>query len=217
LGIGYLHGHRSFEYLGATSSSSTTPSPGKSSFTSALIWAFEQFAEEAVPKKFTMTELANKIRDAPNFPREQVPTLIARDPQCSQRIVLSPLPSKGEEDAGAEEPKEVVPEYLELRFYFDKAPNDHELKDLALALTRHINNSKGGSLYRVSFGGLYSVVQNAVRIWTSKWRSSTQTNHPVSTSPSPNLAETTRAGRKRTAPVRPSEAAKRGGKRGKQE
>lgn len=127
-----------------------------------------------------MTELANKIREAPNFPREQVPTLIARDPQCAQRIVLSALPHEGEQDPGTEEPKTVVPECLELRFYFDKEPEDHELKELALALTRHINNCKGGSLYRVSFGRLYSVVRNAARIWAARrWKSSVQADHAV--------------------------------------
>jgi hypothetical protein len=166
-----------------------------------------------------MTELANKIRDAPNFPPEQVPTLIARDPQSAQRIVLSALPSEGQPDQRTEEPKAVVPECLELRFYFDKPPQDHELKELALALTRHINTFKGGSLYRVAFGRLYSVVHNAAKLWAGekRWRgrnSSTQANPTVSVSEPPLMIEnhlsqsiativrTARTSRRRNAPAR---------------
>jgi len=192
--IAYLYDNRSFEYLGATSSSSTTPSPGESSFTSALIWALQKFAEEEVPKKFTMTELANKIRTAPNFPPAQVPTLIARDPQSAQRIVLSALPSEGEQDLRIEETKAVVPECLELRFYFDREPEDHELKELALALTRHINTFKGGSLYRIAFGRLYSVVHNAAKRWAGgRWRGTGQANDASLISEPPLMTENRRS------------------------
>ncbi|KAL9035476.1 MAG: hypothetical protein Q9180_004842, partial [Flavoplaca navasiana] len=64
---------RSFEYLGATSSGDTTKAPGPGSFSSALIWALGVLAKES--GGFTTSTLANKIREAPNFPKKQVPIL----------------------------------------------------------------------------------------------------------------------------------------------
>jgi hypothetical protein len=153
---------RSFEYLAATSASSTTPSPGDRSFTSALIWALKEFAEEETPRKFTTTELVNKIREGPFFPPNQVPTLMARDPHSVQRIVLAPLPSGEKTGPTIDESPRTVPACLELRFFFDKEPQERELEDLALALKKLINRGTG-SLYKVYFGGLYSLIHDAAR------------------------------------------------------
>jgi hypothetical protein len=91
---------RSFEYLAA----STTPytrSPGKSSFTSALIWALEKLAHQS-PREdsqwspmFTTSKLAKKISECPDFPEEQNPSLTTRDVEAWQHIILAPLPREG--------------------------------------------------------------------------------------------------------------------------
>jgi hypothetical protein len=184
----FVYTFRSFEYLAATSAASTTPSPGDRSFTSALIWALKKFAEEETPRKFTTTELVNKIREGPNFPPDQVPTLMARDPHSVQRIVLAPLPGGEKTGAAVEEPPRTVPTCLELRFFFDKEPQERELEDLAQALKKHINRGSG-SLYKVYFGGLYSLIHDAAR----RWRNFAQSNHarpisPVSSSASDSLS-----------------------------
>ncbi|KAI4175771.1 MAG: hypothetical protein LQ343_001384 [Gyalolechia ehrenbergii] len=90
LGRGRGFGTRCFEFLGATSSGATTRCPGPASFTSGLIWALEVLAKEH--ERFTTTTLANKIRQAPNFPKKQVPTLQERNDLSSlRRIVVAPL------------------------------------------------------------------------------------------------------------------------------
>ena len=182
----YVYYFRSFEYLAATSAASTTPSPGDRSFTSALIWALKKFAEEETPKKFTTTQLVNKIREGPNFPSDQVPVLMARDPHSVQRIVLAPLPSGEKTGLAVDESPRTVPACLELRFFFEKEPPEHELEDLALALKKHINRGSG-SLYKVYFGGMYSLIHDAAR----RWKNFAQSNHAKPTSPvSPNSSDT---------------------------
>ena len=64
-----------------------------------------------------------------------------------------------------EEPVRTMQECLELRLYFDQTPQDGEVEDIALTLKRHINNSKSGSLCRVSFGRLYSIAHHYVQKW----------------------------------------------------
>jgi len=181
----FVYTFRSFEYLAATSAASTTPSPGDRSFTSALIWALKEFAEEETPRKFTTTELVNKIREGPFFPADQVPTLMARDPHSVQRIVLGPLPSGGKTAPTVDESPRTVPACLELRFFFDKEPQERELEELALALKKLINRGSG-SLYKVYFGGLYSLIHDAAR----RWRNFAQSNHARPVSPiSPNSSD----------------------------
>ncbi|KAL8720869.1 MAG: hypothetical protein Q9225_002348 [Loekoesia sp. 1 TL-2023] len=96
LGRGRGFGSRCFEFLGATSSGATTRCPGPNSFTSGLIWALEALAKEN--ERFTTTTLANKIRQAPNFPKKQVPILQERNDGSSlRRIVIAPLLERHED------------------------------------------------------------------------------------------------------------------------
>lgn len=69
----------------------TTPVPGQDSFTSALIYALEALVEEK--GRFTTVELLRKIKkDAPNFPKDQIPVLSDRkDDVQAGRIMLQPL------------------------------------------------------------------------------------------------------------------------------
>ncbi|KAL8859653.1 MAG: hypothetical protein Q9178_003767 [Gyalolechia marmorata] len=78
---------RCFEFLHAPSSGMKAPGP--SSFTSGLIWALRVLAKER-PGRFTTSTLANKIREAPNFPKQQMPIISERD-YPSERIVIAPL------------------------------------------------------------------------------------------------------------------------------
>jgi hypothetical protein len=165
---------RCFEFLGATNASTVTPIPGKTSFTSALIWALKEFAEKDPPQKFTTTELASKIQEAPHFPRDQEISLRSRNLLSTQRIVLSPLQEDGLQNQVTEDPIRKSPECLELRLYFDPGPQDNDLYELAMALTRHIKDSQGshhGVLYRVSVGRIYSLAHNAALKWLEHKRS----------------------------------------------
>ncbi len=125
----------------------STPVPGKSSFTSALIWALEALADEKVEGRFTTEELLKKITShAPNFPRGQTPVLSARNTGSSTgRIMLYPLqkagsdtPSNTSSDSGGalsrvDLAKQSV---LTLHFKFDDKPT---LTDIEL-LGKEVNS-----------------------------------------------------------------------------
>ena len=85
---------RKFEYLAATKAMESTRAPGKTSFTSALIWALETLAESG--EAFTTEELLKgTMNEAPHFPKNQTPVLFDRFHYSpAWRIVLSPLSAR---------------------------------------------------------------------------------------------------------------------------
>lgn len=169
---------RSFEYLAA----STTPytrSPGKSSFTSALIWALEKLAHQS-PREdsqwspmFTTSKLAKKISECPDFPEEQNPSLTTRDVEAWQHIILAPLPREGvsaltpapnsededgnedeDEDEEEEEDNKPVQQFLSLTFHFKHKEDESELlKKLADHLKKFMKLEP--SLHKVQWGGIW--------------------------------------------------------------
>ncbi len=83
--------YRKFETLAATTAMDKTPAPGRESFTSALIWAFEALAESQ--DCFTTLELLKAtMNEAPHLPKRQIPVLSDRVYYNSaDRIMFSPL------------------------------------------------------------------------------------------------------------------------------
>jgi len=111
--------------------------------------------------KFTTTELRLKIKDAPEFPKDQTPMLKSRDVSSIERIVLGPLPPSDEKPPSPEEgPSSANTECLMLRCFFERTPTREELKSLARCLQRHISTQKS-PLTRVAYGGLHSLEQRA--------------------------------------------------------
>ena len=169
-------GTRCFEFLGATSSGATTKSPGPHSFTSGLIWALRVLAKES--GRFTTSTLANKVREAPNFPRTQVPILYERnDLAFLQRIVIAPLLNgDGASTASPAENKDTVPHqpwgFLELRISLEKRPTKAEIREFAKGVSLmvqtidlEVRHVKWGGLYRsLSTDVLHlPMIRNAVR------------------------------------------------------
>ncbi|KAH7330215.1 hypothetical protein BKA65DRAFT_54129 [Rhexocercosporidium sp. MPI-PUGE-AT-0058] len=166
LGRGSNLNSRSFEHLAA----STTPytrSPGDHSFTSALIWALKDlgspFQESPM---FATSKLAKRIYDAPNFPREQKPSLTTRNVDALHHIILAPIPhdrsidtpvpDNVEEDEEAEsddESDKAVPQFLSLTFQFKEAQDDENLKKLADHLKMFMRLDTG--LQKVQWGALW--------------------------------------------------------------
>lgn len=164
--------NRSFEYL-AASTSPYTRSPGKQSFTSALIWALEKLAQQP-PREasqaspmFTTSKLAKKISECPDFPEEQNPSLTTRDIEAWQHIILAPLPADGaasltpapnseHEDEDEEEDENDKPndQFLSLTFHFKHKQDESELlKKLADHLKKFMKVEP--SLHKVQWGGLW--------------------------------------------------------------
>ncbi|KAK7991005.1 homeobox domain-containing protein [Apiospora arundinis] len=82
--------HRAFEYLAATSAYSTTRSPGRKSFTRALIWSLDHLLEKQT--RFTLGELVRTIyNDAPHFPKKQCPMIFHGQDPVLRFIMIAPL------------------------------------------------------------------------------------------------------------------------------
>ncbi|KAL8942351.1 MAG: hypothetical protein Q9216_001733 [Gyalolechia sp. 2 TL-2023] len=197
LGRSRAFGTRCFEYLGATSSGATTRCPGPASFTSGLIWALEALAKEH--ERFTTTLLANKIRQAPDFPKKQVPILQERNNNCSslRRIVIAPL-LEGQEDTkaiptavGMTTPPQAWG-FIYLSISLDKRPSTTEVaklaKDVSLMMETtdlKVRNVKWGGLFRYS-PMLRKAVRAFLRMKKVERRQSHHYPHAASSSlPSP--------------------------------
>jgi hypothetical protein len=137
---------RSFEFLAACGSQVETNMPGPKSFTRALIWALKTLVESR--KRFTTLELQTKImHDAPNFPRDQFVPVLERDHPCDQRLVLAPQP-KGSDHVQSESVtsesgnEETTEDFLDLRFWYSKRPDEEEINNLAESLKKLIRDQK---------------------------------------------------------------------------
>ena len=146
---------RSFEFLGACSSGNTTPAPGPKSFTRALIWALKSLAQQE--KRFTVSGLSRKIREAPNFPQVQVPVQLDRGPGSIERIMLAPLPEPidGTESASNEIEVTEPQGLLNLNFIFDKPPTKDVITNFGENLNKFIIREKM-PVNRIVWGGLTS-------------------------------------------------------------
>ena len=146
---------RCFEFLGACGSGNTTPSPGPKSFTKALIWALTSLARDET--RFTISGLSRKIREAPNFPRNQVPVQLDRGAGSIERIMLAPLPqTTGQTESSLNEPQITEPQgLLNLNFIFDKPPTQDIIIQFGENLNKFINRQEM-PVDRIVWGGLTS-------------------------------------------------------------
>lgn len=146
---------RSFEYLGACSSGNTTLSPGEGSFTTALIWALKALAD--AQSRFLVSELSSKIREAPNFPIDQVPVQFDRGVRSLQRIMLAPLPEISDQaDSTLEGSSAVGPQgLLNLHMVFNVPPTKKEIRQFGEAMNRFMCQN-GMPVDRIIWGGLTS-------------------------------------------------------------
>jgi hypothetical protein len=136
--------NRIFEFLGAAGPDETTPLPGPDSFTSALIFALDEFAKDK--DSFTSSELLDKICNAPNFNRAgQLPCLSERAMHSSRRLILEPLTEAAENsrmsDRNRRDEEDDSSKYcLNLQFLLPKIPSDDEYKNMCDGLINLIRN-----------------------------------------------------------------------------
>ncbi len=109
-----------------------------------------------------MSELSSKIRDAPAFPRDQVPVQFDRAPHSIERIVLTPL--SGTSDAPTNDGQNGVATtfddttfqgLLHLNFIFTEPPTKKIIEKLAKSLNRAMKVEKM-PVSRIAWGGLSS-------------------------------------------------------------
>ena len=152
---------RLFEYLAATKEMDSTPVPGETSFTSALIFALEALVKEK-DGRFTTDELLRKIRhEAPNFPKGQTPVLSDREEgnTSAGRIMLHPLDRNGtsaqstsKEGPGLDPTKRQT---LTLHFDYSERPSDALIEMLGFQLNNVFDRNSLG-VTRVRLGSLRS-------------------------------------------------------------
>ena len=149
---------QSFEYLAATAADDTTASPGKTSFTSALIWALKELAKDS-SARFTTVHLLGKIQEAPNFPDDQKPILSKRrENPANERIILHPL-KQGSPVDGALNPNGTVrrnapqQDVLTLKFVFESRPSVDDIRHLGSDLN-HVVRQHQLHVNRIMWGGI---------------------------------------------------------------
>ena len=149
---------RLFEYIAATRAMETTPRPGESSFTAALIYALRCLLDEKKGRRFTTTELMGKIVKAPNFPEDQAPQLSDRlENSPGGRIMLHPLPRPGSNPQAAScEPPSIDSSrqtIVTLHFDFGEKPTEEQVKKLGGDLNGIFERESLG-VNRVRWGGM---------------------------------------------------------------
>lgn len=152
---------RLFEYLAATKEMGSTPVPGESSFTSALIFALEALVKEK-DGRFTTDELLRKIQhEAPSFPKGQTPVLSDREEgnTSAGRIMLHPLDRDGTSaQSPSKEGTNLDPtkrQILTLHFDYSERPSDTLIETLGFQLNNVFDRNTLG-VTRVRLGSLRS-------------------------------------------------------------
>ena len=108
-------------------------------------------------KLFTISGLSRKIREAPNFPRDQVPVQLDRGAGSIERIMLTPLPqTDGHTESSRDEPQIPEPQgLLNLNFIFDKLPSKDAITQFGENLNKFIIREQM-PVHRIVWGGLTS-------------------------------------------------------------
>ncbi|MCJ1244330.1 hypothetical protein MMC30_001528 [Trapelia coarctata] len=150
---------RSFEYLAATGAGDTTPCPGPTSFTSALIWALTELEKEF--GRFTTQQLTEKIKNgAPEFPPRQTPILSKRSNLNSASFIMLEPISTGRSTGlvrlrSASSHENAAPVAMTLRVMWDSRPPISEVERFGKALNDTIA-SHNFQVSRIMWGGIQS-------------------------------------------------------------
>ena len=134
-----------------------TMRPGKDSFTRALIYALKALVEKRPDGRFTTVELLNKIKEAPEFPKDQNLTLSDREKKGSAgRIMLHPL--QGRDSDGALPRRKAasllpfIGRTLTLHFDFSEKPSEDYVERFGRELNEFFELNVG--VNRVRWGGM---------------------------------------------------------------
>ena len=119
------------------------------------MWALEALVEAQT--KFTLSELCCKIREAPDFPPDQIPAQYDRGGQTFERIIIAPLPEIGNDEKNASEGiDDSDPQgLLHLNFFFEEPPSKDIIDNMANGMNRLVYE-QGLPVNRIVWGGLVS-------------------------------------------------------------
>ena len=104
-----------------------------------------------------MSQLSSRIREAPNFPKDQVPVQLDRGDGSIERIMLAPLPEEVDstEDARIKSDTPTQQGLLHLNFIFDEPPTKANITNFGKNLNRFMWKEKM-PVNRIVWGGLTS-------------------------------------------------------------
>ena len=167
-------GYHTFEFLGACEKGETTPPPGHTSFTRALIWALVRMAEES-PRGFSTLQLKNKISKYEHFAtdKKQHLSLSLRERLTSRmHVFITPRTSASNSvpsSARAEETTghSTLGEWLGFRLYFDRYQSPEDIHKLADAFNEFVSDHRGQGLHEVELENKSSRIR---LIPKDKWR-----------------------------------------------
>ncbi|KAL9088953.1 MAG: hypothetical protein Q9165_006010 [Trypethelium subeluteriae] len=171
--------HR-YEVLAACTADAKTHIPGKSSFTSALIWALERLYNRKDKPYFRTTELLQVIIQCPQFPQDQHPFVKERV-HDTDHIALAPRTSGNQPiindiKKGDHTQSPVKTSYYDLRFHTNDL-SDEELISFGTKL-QELAASRKLPAHRVSLLGKNSVWKShrwqAAAAYGSIWREHTK-------------------------------------------
>ena len=157
--IGRSSAPKRFETLAACTADTRTHIPGKTSFTTALIWALRELRARADKPFFPSSELRTTIMRCPDIPKHQIPQLNERIPNL-QHIVMAPFaPGNKSLATLTQDQKETVQavktSYIDLRFHFDDC-DEEKIIDVAKLLRKYMLDDQVPA-QRIDFLGKNSV------------------------------------------------------------
>lgn len=103
------------------------------------MWALQVLKAEH--GRFNVSQLAYKIRQAPGFPRDQLPALLIRTPGSIERITLSPLDDIRNEPL-ASSGDTISQQLLQLRFSLAERASIKMVEKLAKTIDRAFSNAQ---------------------------------------------------------------------------
>lgn len=149
---------RSFEILTACAHNQRTPTPGPHSFTTALVWALKELARS---EGFFTNQLNAKIREYPDFSRNQQPQLFpSRFDPSGDYLHMAPVSGLRQQPSGTTRSKrneEVEKEQmLDLRFHYKGEISGADLEHLTNALKVGVLRRADIKAHRVTALGRYN-------------------------------------------------------------
>ncbi|KAF2233663.1 hypothetical protein EV356DRAFT_577271 [Viridothelium virens] len=149
-------GYHTFEFLGACEKGETTPPPGYTSFTRALIWALKRMAEEH-PQGFSTMQLKNRISNYEHFDtnKEQHISLSLRERLTSRRhVFITPRTSTSSSVPNETQTQESTDhstpgEWLDFRLYFNRYQSLEDIHKLADDFTGFVWDHRDQELHEV--------------------------------------------------------------------
>lgn len=164
--------HNNFEFLGSCGAEQLTRSPGKESFTQALIWALSELAPSDAP--FDTVKLLAKIVKHEGFPHDQVPCLAFRDHPSNEHVVIA---RKSLVDAAKVPTREAKQEEMEhkesidIRLHFDSFVDEKVIVATATELKRLIDDRTNDFHVKdIAFKGKVSLLERTASEFVKKAR-----------------------------------------------